>query len=160
MIRFVSVLFFVGIATAQTFTIRITDGNSGISGVQAFGTHGVNDIPALFSDSTGSIKLDTNLLQNKNPSVVLAKPGSGLKFSPAEFQLSLNNCPQYTCHVVGTVGDEESTIIQWRVRNTDGTPLVGAPVHLTSSSCSKLPGLLYSPQQKSLRLVTARIVFT
>ncbi|GEM_PF-5113975 len=135
--KIVGLILFLGIAQAQTYTIKITDGNIGISGVQAFGTNGINEIPALFSDSSGTIKIDTSSLSSGTPTVALAKQGSGLKFSPSEIQLSLNSCPGYTCHVVGVLGDEESTIIQWRVRASDGTPIIGAPVNLGGNSCAR-----------------------
>lgn len=140
-ILLLGILLTSSFASAETYKILVTDKNSNapIGGVAAYGANGVSDLPGLFTGPNGEFFLDTATLPVANPEIVLAKPGSGLRFEPSEFVLSLQNCPEYLCRVSAISGEGESGIVEWSVVTSAGAAEVGIPVSLRGSvsGCSK-----------------------
>lgn len=136
------VLFAVAqISFAQTYTIRATLGSQPVIGALLYGNNGVRDLSGRRTDSNGQITVDTSVspIDGAVPTVALSAPAQGLRFEPAEFQLTLAYCPGYVCNIRAVNDGVPSAVVQWTF-NGAGGGVSGIPVSLPDAviPCSKI----------------------
>lgn len=140
---------------AETFTIQIKEGNTGVSGVSIFGNQGVKDLPGRFTNGSGQWTVDTIDLNSSSFSLGFSHSSRGLRFEPAEISPSIATCPGRVCNVAAFDDGKPTAIIDWSVRTSQNEGIAGLPVTIPGAlvPCAKVTdadGYVFFAVEKNL----------
>jgi hypothetical protein len=128
------------LAAAQTYTFKINSSVGPVAGVKIIGNHGVNNLPARFSDSRGEWRLNLDALTVKTPTITFLKDQEGYRFEPVELAPSTTTCPGYICSIQAILDGNPTSVIHWSIVNGANAGVSGFPVAVPRAliSCPKI----------------------
>lgn len=136
---FTLVFFFASVTSAESYKIRISKGGIPVEGVEIFGTHGFNSLPARFTNLIGEFEFEVGDLSGR-PTIAFASPERGYRFSPAELTPSVQKCPGRICSIEAyNDGGPVTTVINWTIIDSLGNGVAGVPVMIRDAEypCEK-----------------------